>query len=163
MIRRGGSLKMMRSLKFLSQLALAAMALCFSAGLGKAQDTYRGTFTLPFEAHWAGAVLPAGDYTISMRSAPPYLLFVRGEGKAVIILANGASEKPLSDNSKLIVVNNAGRETIASLDAGQIGLTFDYPMAKSKMRRMAGSTDDAKPMTSVVIPVRGKYGPAQGR
>jgi hypothetical protein len=147
---------MMRSLKFVSQLALVALALCFSAGSGKAQDAYRGTFTLPFEAHWAGAVLPAGDYTISMRStAAPYWLFVRGEGKSVIILANGASEKQLSDDSKLIVVNMAGTETISGLEAGQIGLTLDYPAPKSKMRPMAGSTSEAR--HTQVIPVRGTY------
>jgi hypothetical protein len=84
-----------------------------SAGLGKAQDAYKGAFTLPFEAHWAGAVLPAGDYTVSMPSTDaPYLLFVRGEGKSVIIFANTASEKSLSDDSKLTVVNMAGTETI---------------------------------------------------
>jgi len=154
---------MMRSLKFLNQLALVALALCLSAGLGRAQDAYRGKFTLPFEAHWAGAVLPEGDYTISMPStAAPYLLFVRGEGKSVIILANGASEKQLSDDSKLIVVNMAGTETIAGLEAGQIGLALDYSAPKSKKRPMAGSTDEAKPMTSQVIPVRGAYGAASG-
>jgi hypothetical protein len=154
---------MVRSLKFLNQLALAALALCLSAGLGKAQDAYRGEFTLPFEAHWAGAVLPAGDYTISMPStAAPYLLFVRGEGRSLIILANGASEEHVSDHSKLIVVNMAGTETIAGLDAGQIGLALDYPAPKSKKRPMAGSTGQAQPKTSQVIPVRGAYGASSG-
>jgi hypothetical protein len=155
---------MVQSLKFLNQLVLGALALCLSAGLGKAQDAYQGTFTLPFEAHWAGAVLPAGDYTISMPSTgTPYLLFVRGEGKSVIILAHGASEKSLSDDSKLIVVNMAGTETITGLEAGQIGLALDYPVPRSKMKPMAGSTGEAKRMTSMLIPVRGFDGFASGR
>ncbi len=155
---------MMRSLKFLNQLALVALALCFSAGLGKAQDAYKGTFTLPFEAHWAGAVLPAGDYTISMPSTnSPYLLYVRGEGKSVIVLANGAAEKHLSDESKLIVVDAGGTETIAGLEAGQIGLVLDYSVPKSKMKPMAGSAGGAKHAQSEVIPVWGAYGSASGR
>jgi hypothetical protein len=154
---------MLRSLKFLNQLSLVALTLCLSAGLGKAQDAYGGRFTLPFEAHWAGAVLPAGDYTISMRStAEPYLLFVRGGGKSVFILANRVSERHLSDGSKLIVVNAAGTETIAGLDAGQIGLALDYSVPKSKVRPMAGSTGQAKPLTTEVIPVRGAYGAESG-
>jgi hypothetical protein len=68
---------MMRSLKLLNLLALVALALCFSAGLGKAQDVYKGTFTLPFEAHWAGAVLPAGEYTISLPSTNAPLVKLR--------------------------------------------------------------------------------------
>lgn len=157
-------LNMTRILRFLNQLVLGALALCLSAGLGRAQDAYKGTFTLPFEAHWAGAVLPAGDYTISMPStATPYLLFVRGEGKSVIILANGASEKSLSDDSKLTVVKLAGTETITGLEAGQIGLALDYPLPKSKTKPMASSTEEAKRMTSTLIPVRGFYGFASGR
>jgi hypothetical protein len=157
---------MMRSLKFLNLLALVALALCFSAGLGKAQDAYEGTFTLPFEAHWAGAVLPAGDYTISMPStASPYLVFVRGEGRSVMIFANGAGDNRLSDDSKLIVVDMDGTETIANLEAGQLGLTFDYPLPKSHMKRMAGAGTKvgATPKTSAVVPVRDAYRPASGR
>ena len=122
---------MMRSLKFLNLLALVALALCFSAGLGKAQDAYKGTFTLPFEAHWAGAVLPGGEYTISMPSTnAPFMLFVRGEGKSVVILANGWADRQLSDDSKLTVVNMDGTETIAHLEAGQLGLTFRLPTSQ---------------------------------
>jgi hypothetical protein len=156
---------MIRSLKFLNQLALVALALCFAAGLGKAQNAYEGTFTLPFEARWAGTVLPAGDYTISMRSArAPYLLFVRGEGKSVMILANGAAEKQLSDDSKLILVDADGTETIANLEAGQLGLTLDYSVPKSNIKHMAGSAGGAKPAHSeVIVPVRGAYGSASGR
>ena len=157
---------MMRSLKFLNLLALVALALCFSAGLGKAQEAYKGTFTLPFEAHWAGAVLPAGEYTLSLPSTnAPYMLFVRGEGKSVIILANGWADRQLSDDSKLTVVNVNGTETIANLEAGQVGLTFDYPLPKFHTKRMAGAGTKAgaTPKTSAVVPVRDAYRPASGR
>src|SRR6266566_8656923 len=146
---------MFRRLKFLNQFALVALALGSSAGLGRAQNAYEGQFTLPFEAHWGGAVLRAGDYTISMPSATaPYLLFVRGEGKSVILFASGVGEKPVSDDSTLTVVDTGGTETIAKLQAGQLGLTFDYPVHKSKMKPMVDSPSGAKPLTSEVIPVR---------
>ena len=155
---------MIRRLRFLNRFALVALALGSSAGLGRAQNAYEGQFTLPFEAHWGHAVLPAGDYTISMRSATaPYVLFVRGAGKSVILLANGFDEKHVSDASKLIVVDTGGTETIASLEAGQLGVTLDYSVPKSKMKRMVGSPGGAKPMTGAVIPVRGAYGSRSGR
>src|SRR6266566_3184627 len=77
LIRRGGSFEMTRNLKFLNHIALVALTLCLSAAIGKAQNAYDGKFTLPFETHWGGAVLPAGDYTISIPSeSTPYLLYV---------------------------------------------------------------------------------------
>ena len=155
---------MIRRLKFLNQFALVALALGSSAGLGRAQNAYEGQFTLPFEAHWGHAVLPAGDYTISMRSATaPYVLFVRGAGKSVILLANGFDEKHVSDESKLTVVDTGGTETIASLEAGQLGLTFAYSVPKSKMKPMVGSPSGTKPTTGAVIPVRSAYGARSGR
>ena len=155
---------MIRRLKFLNQFALVALALGSSAGLGRAQNAYEGQFTLPFEAHWGHAVLPAGDYTISMRSATaPYVLFVRGAGKSVILLANGFDEKHVSDESKLTVVDTGGTETIASLEAGQLGLTFAYSVPKSKLKPMVGSPSGAKPTTGAVIPVRSAYGARSGR
>src|SRR5438093_13727879 len=108
---------MIRRLKFLNQFVLVALALCLSAGLGRAQNAYECQFTLPFEAHCGHAVLPAGDYTISMRSATaPYVLSVRGAGKSAILLANGFDENHVSDACELIVVDTGGTETIASLE-----------------------------------------------
>jgi hypothetical protein len=158
-------LKVLRQLKLVNHVALLALALCSSTGLGRAQEVYyKGKFTLPFEAHWASAVLPAGEYTISMPSTnAPYMLFVRGEGKSVVILANGWADRQLSDDSKLTVVDMDGTETIAHLEAGQLGLTFDYPLPKSHMKRMAGAKVGATTKTSAVVPVRDAYRPASGR
>lgn len=129
---------MKSQLKFVNHMTLLALALCFSAGLGKAQDTYKGKFTLPFEAHWGEADLPAGDYTISMRSAAqPYLVFVRGEGNEAIIMAMASSEKSVSDDSHLTIVDTGGNQTITELAAGQLGLTFSY--AAPKMKQTAES------------------------
>ena len=57
---------MTRNLKFLNHIALVVLTLCLSAAIGKAQNAYAGKFTLPFETHWGGAVLPAGDYTMTV-------------------------------------------------------------------------------------------------
>jgi hypothetical protein len=131
---------MTRNLKFLNHLGLVALAVCLSAGLGKAQNAYEGKFTLPFEAHWAGAVLPAGDYTFSIPSGnTPYLLYVRGEGKTAIIMAAGTDTKMISDHSQLTIVNRGGNQAITQLEAGQLGLAFDYSIPKMKKNLEARS------------------------
>ncbi len=146
-------LKLAQKLKLVKHIALVALILCFSAGVGKAQDAYKGKFTLPFEAHWGSAVLPAGDYTISIPSATaPYLLYIRGEGKTAIILANGADTKAVSDHSQLTLVNTGGKHAIRMLEAGQLGLTFDYAVPKAEM----------KPMAQLHVPMRDVSSPAAG-
>lgn len=138
-------MKSVRNLKVASNVALVALALCCSAGLGSAQDAYKGKFTLPFEARWGSAVLPAGDYTITMPSqTSPYVLYLRGESKSAIILANGSDTKALSDHSQLTLVDVGGRYVIRTLEAGEIGLTLDYALPGAK----------AKPMAQVLVPMR---------
>jgi hypothetical protein len=92
-----------RNLKLVMKVGFVALVLCAAASRGKAQGTYQGKFTLPFEARWASAVLPPGDYTISMdlESARTLnYLVVRGEGKSAFILANVSDKKsyPITAN-----------------------------------------------------------------
>jgi hypothetical protein len=116
------------------------------AGLVKAQSAFEGKFTLPFEAHWGIAVLPAGDYTISMQLAnAPYFLYIRGEGKTAIIMANTANTKTVSDDSHLTVVNTGGSQAITELEAGELGLIFVYPVRKSQMKPMVGASLELNP------------------
>jgi len=131
---------MTRNLKFLNHIALVVLTLCLSAAIGKAQNAYAGKFTLPFETHWGGAVLPAGDYTISIPSeSTPYLLYVRGEGKTAIIMAIGTDTKMLSDHSELTIMNSGGKQAITQLEAGQLGLAFDYSLPKMNKKLEARS------------------------
>jgi hypothetical protein len=140
------------------QIALVALALCATAVMGKSQDSYQGTFTLPFEAHWAGATLPAGEYTISIPTVTTsYLLYVRGQGKSAIIMAAASNTKAVSDHSHLTVVNTGGREAITSLEAGQLGMTFDYAVFKSKATAESNETKaetETNSTSRVNVPVR---------
>ena len=116
----------------LYKLVLVPLALCLSAGAGKAQNAYQGKFTLPFEARWQNAVLPAGDYTVSMRSATvPYTMFVRGPCQSVIIQGISGNAKTISEHSALIVIKLGDRYVVRSLEAGQIGLDIDYSTGRS--------------------------------
>jgi hypothetical protein len=154
-----------RIMKLGKPVALVALALCFAAGLGKAQDVYRGTFTLPFEAHWEGAVLPAGDYMISMPAPSArgaYLLYVRGEGKTAIILAGAPNNGSVSDHSQLTIVNTGGNQAITTLEAGQLGWTFDYGVFKGRISHVKNSTSGSE-MSYVQVPVRDGSAGAGGR
>ena len=126
------------SVKQVHKLILVPLALCLSAGLGKAQNAYQGKFTLPFEARWQNVVLPAGNYTISMHSATaPYTMFVRGEGRSVIILGITGDERTISEKSLLTLIKVGDSYVVRSLEAGQIGLDVDYSTGSNRATHTA--------------------------
>lgn len=133
-------MKSIRNLKLAMKVGLMALALCLTASQGKAQGTYTGNFTLPFEARWGSAVLPPGDYTISMDTdlihATNYLV-VRGAGKSAMILDSVLEEKEISNHSQLTVVKTAAGYAVQTLDAGEAGLTLSYPVPENKRHREA--------------------------
>jgi hypothetical protein len=153
------AVKSIRKLKFVSQIALGVVTLCLSVGLAKADTIYKGEFTLPFEAQWGSAVLPPGNYTfsISTSSSPTarYAVFLNGEGKSAIILPlTMPEEKVSSRDSHLTLVNAGGRYVVQSLQAPELGLTFDYyAVRKAK----------AKPMARRQVPVQDAARSAAGK
>jgi hypothetical protein len=66
----------------LSLLLLGAVSLPVAA-----QDAY-GKFTVSHETHWGTAVLPAGNYTVSLISGPvPYVTVSSDPNKSVSVMA----------------------------------------------------------------------------
>lgn len=147
-------------LKFRNPIALAALVLLSTAGLGKAQNAYQGKFTLPIEAHWGPATLPAGDYTITMpRAVAPYMLYVRGEGKTVMVWTAGVNNRAVSNSSALTITSIGAGEAITSLRAGELGLTFSYAVPKSLTEVQVERNSVAR----VNVPVRAVGGSVAGR
>jgi hypothetical protein len=134
--KRRTNVKSIRNLKLGMKVGFMALALCLAASQGKAQDTYKGQFTLPFEARWGLAVLPPGDYTISLDAANSYLV-VRGEDKTAMIMGIVTDRKDISDHSQLTVVKTAAGYAVQTLEAGEAGLTLTYSVPKSKRDREA--------------------------
>ena len=128
---------------FLKLLTKAGVAVLFLAGLAagaNAQDVYQGKFTLPFETHWGGATLPAGDYTFALPKATyPYKLYIRGQATTAIILAVGFDEKVASGHAQLNLVEIADTQNVQTLEAPELGLTFNFatPSPKHLERREA--------------------------
>jgi hypothetical protein len=116
-----------RRLKLLTKFGVAAIALGALATSGKAQSAYQGKFTLPFETHWAGATLPAGDYTFVLQSTgSPYRLYIRGQETNVIILANTAEEGVVSKVPQLNILDITDLHTVQTFEAPELGVTFTY-------------------------------------
>src|SRR5437870_2389992 len=147
-------MKSIRNWKLVKHLGLAALALCSFAVLGNAQAAYQGKFTLPVEARWGGSILPAGDYTFTLPStAAPYVLYVRGEGKAAIIIAAAAETKVVSDHPQLNLVNTGDGYAVRALEAPALGLTFVYPVDAA---RTEGRRSSETNQSSLHVALRGE-------
>ncbi len=111
-----------RNSKLLRLLGLALLAVCFNAGHASAQ-VFQGKFTLPFEARWGQAILPAGDYSFRLDSVDPACLVqvYRGNRVVAMLLAQ-ANTQADSGRAQLTVVRGAVR----TLSLPSIGVVLQY-------------------------------------
>lgn len=131
----------MKILKMASHLVLVALALALSANVGKSQGvSYEGTFTLPFEVRWGNVTLPPGDYMLRVDDVyASKITYVQGEGKSVAVLTGVRDPREVSNHSQLDLVETANGYAVKSLEAGQIGLSFDYAVPKNKTTQNASN------------------------
>jgi hypothetical protein len=109
-------------------LGLALLAACFNAGLASAQ-VFQGKFTLPSEAHWGKATLPAGDYAFTLDSVSPTctLHLYQGRKGAGMIMAQ-AYDKAYSGRAELTMVGG----TVRSLNLPDLGIVLQYAPQRAK-------------------------------
>jgi hypothetical protein len=127
-------------LKSFTKVGLAALALGALATSGNAQNSIQGKFTLPFETHWGGATLPAGDYTFTLPSATyPYKFYIRGQATTAIIMAVASDKKVASGHAQLNLVEIADAQNVETFETPELGLTFSFatPSPKHLGRREA--------------------------
>ena len=129
-----------RHLRFVS-FSLLLLAACLSLGRLSAQAggaVSAGKFTLPFEARWGQTILPAGDYTYTLDSTTlSGILTVRGDTKAVMIMAGSIAQRKTSDHSHLTVLRTGTSGRVRSLYLGHPGLEFHYPIPKAEQQFIA--------------------------
>jgi hypothetical protein len=131
-------------------VALVLATSVFAAAVN-AETRFRGRFTLANEVHWGKAVLPAGEYTISVApSQSPFRsasLVRSASGKTQFIppiLVTEASNKGV--NSLVIMVRGNERR-VRSLNLPGLGQSLIYePLSRSERETLA-KTDQAVPVT----------------
>ena len=111
--------------QLLSSLTLALLGVCLSAGPANAQG-FTGKFTLPFEARWGMATLPAGDYSFTVDAKPGGLLQVfRGTRTVALVYAQGWDQKSSGRNA-LMVVKEGGASIVREVILRDIALVLYY-------------------------------------
>jgi hypothetical protein len=119
-------LKSTRSFSWIKVVALVFLASCAGASLANAQE-FRGQFSLPFEARWGAAVLPAGEYTFTLdEHASQRLVIVRGEAQQAMVLPQNVEFRAIPHQSALIAVRSGGEYRIRGLYIDALGMFLDY-------------------------------------
>ncbi|SRR6266566_3372298 len=124
-------------------LTIAALALAgIFAGTANAQHKATGSFTLPFEAKWGNAVLPAGDYTFSVRttSEAAYLVSFAPKGRSgETIISMRDLDARIGEKNMLVAVRTGGRYRIMSLHLPVANLVVSFAVPKEERTLIAAT------------------------
>jgi hypothetical protein len=132
-------------------LALGSLlTICFNAGLANAQiqKNASGKFTMPFEARWGLATLPAGDYTFTLEGTGigATVRVYRGP-ECVAMIQNASYDRASSGPAALTMIHNRDGNAVSDLRLPGIGQVFHYASHNA-------SSGAAKQELARVVPVK---------
>jgi len=107
------------------------------------------TFKLPVLAHFGNAILPPGEYRMTVPSpiTPINVIYLHGDGKVQATLPALTDTQELSDRSYLQLVNVGGTYFVAKYISGVSGKTYTFSIPKAARRQTVAST----PATTVAV------------
>src|SRR5215472_3796346 len=127
---------------YAATLMLSAVAV--QPSLAVAEEA-RGAFTLSHDVHLQNTVLPAGEYSFSLRpSGPSEILLLQGTGKtsfSAMVLVNAVETPKPDDTSRLVLVTRNGQSYVSALDLPQYDMLLHFTVpSESKGERITAST-----------------------
>ena len=142
----------MKYAKYGTMVLMLALFVGFSTPQAAAQQAFTGSFDLPAETYWGSTLLAPGHYTIRMNIDPAQqvrLIRLQGDDRRVFFLSGPPAPDRVSDRNTLRLENINGVNVVRHLDAGLLGQSYVFPVAKSvRMQVQRASTS-----SQVVIPV----------
>jgi len=131
-------------MKTLRSFSLAVLALGVLAAFpvaGHAQSV-AGKFTLPHEAHWGRAVLPAGEYEIHVQSInyPARVIIQKSNGEtSALVIPAAISPANRPGTSQLDLVETEAGSFVSSMYLKDPGVEFYFITPKAKATQMANA------------------------
>jgi hypothetical protein len=108
------------------RFAVAVLLGSLSPGAAPAGDVYSGKVTLPFEVRWGGAILPAGEYWLTMDSIDGPLHVVDASGRGRALLYGYPNDPSSAQPTSLLVTRDGARRTVRSFNCPPWGHKFVY-------------------------------------
>jgi hypothetical protein len=117
--------------RILTIVAIALIAVCASPAPAAAQDAYKGRFTLTNDVRWSQALLPAGEYTFSLKSNTlPARILIHGPNGFAMILTSATSTKDTNASSTMTIERRGGMRVVRDLYLAELGLDLRYAAPK---------------------------------
>jgi hypothetical protein len=126
--------------RILAIVTMGLIAVCASARPAAAQNAFQGNFTLPNEVRWAGAMLPAGDYTFSLKSAGmPAQITLSGPNGRAFVLTSASDQRASGGPSSLTIEHHGGTRFVRELYLADLNLHLRYgaPSMPKNERQLA--------------------------
>ncbi len=133
-----------RTSRVVRNLVFAVASAFIFAGIASAQGPVSsGQFTLPFDAQWGGATLPAGDYKFTLNSTalPAFVRIEQGQRNVALVMAQSSEASDTTKQSELIVTRSGDRARIRVLHLAGVGTDFYYSAPKAESREMASAPE----------------------
>ncbi|MGO9273617.1 MAG: hypothetical protein ACLQOO_25830 [Terriglobia bacterium] len=137
-------MKSNRNSRLVRDLVLVLTSVFIFAGIASAQGLVcKGQFTLPFEARWGRATLPAGDYSFTLNSAgqPSIITIGQGNRSVAMVMAQSTTDSDTSKASELTVTRSGGHARIRVLHLAELGTDLYYGAPKAEGREMASAPE----------------------
>jgi hypothetical protein len=125
-------------------LTAGLFAACANAQSGSGVQIYRGNFTLPHETHWGKAMLPAGEYTISLDSNRTPALVRSKDGKTSVFtplpITNDGNKGPAA----LIIAARGDDREVLVLNLPAIGSSLVYKRLTQAEREVTAKMEQVQ-------------------
>lgn len=131
-------------------LVAVLMANLAFAVAANAQPAWVGKFTLPYEVHWNHAVLPPGDYTISMDSkyAPALVRATNGSRSVYTSVPLVATSE--KGGASLLITGHDGQYTVRSMNSPMLGVSFIFQAIPKSEREGLAKTGELESVPVLV-------------
>lgn len=120
-----------------------------AAGAANAQATLHGKFQLASETRWGKAVLPAGEYSLTIESAaqPVRIVIQAVNGKTGALAFAVSSTDAAPGGSYLFVTGSGADRMVRSLNLPQLGTSLIYePLTRSERETLYTKASQTVPV-----------------
>ena len=143
----------MKYAKYGTMVLMLALFVGFSTPQAAAQQAYTGSFDLPAETYWGSTLLAPGHYTIRLSLDPAqqiHVLSLQGDDRRAYILSGPPTLEQVSDRNELRLENINGVNVVRHLDAGLLGQSYVFPVAKNVRAQVHRASTSTPTQTAVV-------------
>lgn len=126
------------------------IATCVFTAAANAQPSFEGKFTLPYEVHWGGTVLPAGEYAIQLDANGMPAILHSTSGNMSVNTGVPILDDAEKGAARLTITIRGNERRVRSVNLPRIGKSMVFePLTKTEREMFAKTGQvDAVPVVT---------------